>query len=435
MVYDKRRNAQRFFRGHTDDVKCLTVSRAKDLCASGQLGREPTAIVWDPYTCAGLKVLTHPRGTRGVAAVGFDRDAKTLATVGMDNNHTIFVWAWRSGTCVHQLRGHADVPPKVYGLVFDWVGEDPEAFLTSLKANHVKFWKRRTPKRKTSSGKQSKQSREYVEESGKFGPTCKKHAVVSAVYLPSGRVLTGTPEGSIAVYQSAAQRRITRLVRAHAPGPSVTRVDGPPTHHGVRCLRLRADGETLLSAGADGHVIAWDVKNGDLKESSVISATPVRSADGGDRARDPVFVGARLFPERGERVRRGHRRQRRLGGGRVLFSRAPTANSTEKQTGVASASSSRVLVNGHSSDLYFGGVVADGGGDLRDGVRGRDRERVVRGAPSAEARGVARKQSAQRGVLARRRAPRGGMRERRRARRSTTCSLDAHAIDRRTIAR
>ena len=349
VVYDKRRNAQRFFRGHTDDVKCLTVSRAKDLCASGQLGREPTAIVWDPYTCAGLKVLTHPRGTRGVAAVGFDRDAKTLATVGMDNNHTIFVWAWRSGTCVHQLRGHADVPPKVYGLVFDWVGEDPEAFLT-YGVNHVKFWKKTDAERKTSSGTQSKQSREYVEESGKFGPTCKKHAVVSAVYLPSGRVLTGTPEGSIAVW-SAAQRRITRLVRAHAPGPSVTRVDGPPTHHGVRCLRLRADGETLLSAGADGHVIAWDVKNGDLKESSVISATPVRSADGRSGA-PPVFVGLDCSPNAGNAFVAG------TDGSDVWevvassSSRAPTASSTEKRTGVAGASSSRVLVNGHSSDLY-----------------------------------------------------------------------------------
>jgi hypothetical protein len=110
VVYDKRTNTQRFFRGHTDDVKCLTVSRAKDLCASGQLGREPTAIVWDPYTCISLKVLTHPRGTRGVAAVGFDRDAATLATVGMDNNHTIFIWDWRLGsvfTPAARTRGRA----------------------------------------------------------------------------------------------------------------------------------------------------------------------------------------------------------------------------------------------------------------------------------------------------------------------------------------
>ena len=156
------------------------------------------------------------RHARRVAAVGFDRDAKTLATVGMDNNHTIFVWAWRSGTCVHQLRGHADVPPKVYGLVFDWVGEDPEAFLT-YGVNHVKFWKKTDAERKTSSGKQSKQSREYVEEEGKFGPTCKKHAVVSACVLAQRARAHGHPEGSIDGVVRRA-RRITRLVRAHAPG-------------------------------------------------------------------------------------------------------------------------------------------------------------------------------------------------------------------------
>jgi WD40 repeat protein len=350
VVYDKRTNKQRFFRGHTDDVKCLTVSRAKDLCASGQLGREPTAIVWDPYTCISLKVLTHPRGTRGVAAVGFDRDAATLATVGMDNNHTIFIWDWRLGACLHQLRGHADVPPKVYGVVFDWVGEDPAAFLT-YGVNHVKFWKKVVS---TADAKKKKNDSSYVEESGKFGPVCKKHAVVSAAYLPSGRVLTGTPEGSIAVWSASGPRRITRVVRAHAAGPSVARVDGPPTHHGVRCLRLRADGETLLSAGADGHVIAWDVKDGDLKESSVIAATPVRSADGRAGA-PPVFVGLDCSPNARDAFAAG------TDASDVWEVVAPSSSSETsnepvaagaKRVGIARASSSRVLVNGHSSDLY-----------------------------------------------------------------------------------
>ena len=355
VVYDKKKNAQRFFRGHTDDVKCLTVSKARDLCASGQLGREPTAIVWDPYTCASLKVLTHPRGTRGVNAVGFDRDAKTLATVGMDNNHTIFVWDWRAGVCRHELRGHADVPPKVYGVVFDWVGEDPAAFLT-YGVNHIKFWKKTETR---SGGARAPKQSAYVEESGKFGPVCKKHAVVSAVFLPSGRVLTGTPEGSIAVW-SVSQRRITRLVRAHAPGPSVSRVDGPPTHHGARCLRLRADGETLLSAGADGHVIAWDVKSGDLKESSVISATPVRSADG-RRGAPPVFVGLDCSPNARDAFAAGTNASdvwevvapySRRGEG--ASDAAPAAAGAEGQARKErdGASSSRVLVNGHSSDLY-----------------------------------------------------------------------------------
>ena len=54
---------------------------------------------------------------RGIAAVGFCRDAKLLAAVGMDNNHTIFVWDWRRNNILAELKGHTDVPPKVYGVV------------------------------------------------------------------------------------------------------------------------------------------------------------------------------------------------------------------------------------------------------------------------------------------------------------------------------
>lgn len=33
-------------------------------------------------------------------------------------------------------------------------------------------------------------------------------------------------------------------------------------YSGVRVLRLRSDGRTLLSGGADGMVIVWDVTSG-----------------------------------------------------------------------------------------------------------------------------------------------------------------------------
>ena len=49
--------------------------------------------------------------------MGFCRDAKLLAAVGMDNNHTIFVWDWRRNKILAELKGHTDVPPKVYGVV------------------------------------------------------------------------------------------------------------------------------------------------------------------------------------------------------------------------------------------------------------------------------------------------------------------------------
>ena len=314
VVYDKEAHSQRFFTGHDDDVKCLTMSTGRNLCASGQVGKYPYVCVWDPATCEEKKRLKHP-AVRGVAAVGFCRDAKLLASVGMDNNHTIFVWDWRAGKCMHEVKGHTDVPPKVYGIAFDPFGPDATAFM-SYGVNHIKWWSKPTG------------AKTYSEESGKFAPAAKKHAVMSAVWLPSGRCLTGTPDGAIAVWDSA-ERKCVRVVRAHAAGPSVTREDGPPTHHGVRCLRLRADNKTLLSAGADGHVIAWDVSSGDLKEGSVVGATPVKRQSGNNSPHPPVFRGLDCMPGSDVFVAGTHR------------SEVWEVDETP-----------RVLVHGHSADLY-----------------------------------------------------------------------------------
>ena len=280
--------------------------------------------MWDPKTCETLATLRHPPGTRGIAAVGFCRESRLLACVGMDNNHTIFVWDWRRGKIVAECKGWNDVPPKVYGVVFDPFGPDPSAFVT-YGVNHVKFWtnaafvpeppeeeEAAAGKIKSNSNSKSsarrgavappppppkKRDYSYVEDSGKFGPVCDKHAVTAATFLPSGRLLTGTPDGAIAVW--GKDRRIVRVVRAHAKGPVVLREDGPPTHHGVRCLKLRGDDKTLLSAGADGHVITWDVSSGDLKETGVVGAVAVKAdtvTPGGSSASAPIFRGLDCMP-------------------------------------------------------------------------------------------------------------------------------------------
>ena len=49
----------------------------------------------DPAS-VGAVVLPHPVGTRGIVALGFSRDGDKLVSVGADNEHTVFVWRWRS---------------------------------------------------------------------------------------------------------------------------------------------------------------------------------------------------------------------------------------------------------------------------------------------------------------------------------------------------
>ena len=54
IVYDKAAHTQRFFDGHDDDIKCLTISSSRDLVASGQVGRTPHVCVWNPADCRQL---------------------------------------------------------------------------------------------------------------------------------------------------------------------------------------------------------------------------------------------------------------------------------------------------------------------------------------------------------------------------------------------
>jgi hypothetical protein len=87
------------------------------------------------------------------------------------------------------------------------------------------------------------------------------HTITSACFLPSGRLVTGAIEGQLCSWQG---NRCTRQVPGHARGPPTPRPDGSPAYGGVRCLLLQQRGRVLLSGGADGHIIRWDVSSGDL---------------------------------------------------------------------------------------------------------------------------------------------------------------------------
>jgi microtubule-associated protein-like 6 len=91
---------------------------------------------------------------------------------------------------------------------------------------------------------------------GAAGLFCKvaTHSITSACFLPSGRVITGAIEGQLCSWQGG---KCSRQVPGHAAGPVAPRPDGTPAYGGVRCLVLQPGLRTLLSGGADGHIIRW----------------------------------------------------------------------------------------------------------------------------------------------------------------------------------
>ena len=62
-------------------------------------------------------------------------DGKKLASVGLDNDHSIVVWDWQRGERLATTRGHKD---KIFLLSWNPSSGDQ---LVTVGIKHIKFWK------------------------------------------------------------------------------------------------------------------------------------------------------------------------------------------------------------------------------------------------------------------------------------------------------
>ncbi|GMH72372.1 hypothetical protein TrRE_jg9544, partial [Triparma retinervis] len=97
VVLDKAAGKQSHFLGHTDAVSCLTLARGGVLCATGQVGKSPKAIVWDTTNVATKKAFELGESSTGISAIAFSNDGELLAVASQDAAHTVYVYAWKSG--------------------------------------------------------------------------------------------------------------------------------------------------------------------------------------------------------------------------------------------------------------------------------------------------------------------------------------------------
>ncbi|XP_035283834.1 echinoderm microtubule-associated protein-like 5 isoform X4 [Anguilla anguilla] len=216
VVYNRQQNTQRFYLGHDDDILCLAIHPLKDYVATGQVGRDSSIHVWDTETLKPMSVL---KGYHqyGVCAVDFSADGKRLASVGLDDNHTIVLWDWRKGEKLSAIRGSKD---KIFVVKINPYVPDK---LITAGVKHMKFW------HKAGGG--------LIGRKGNMGKT---ETMMCAVYgWTEEMVFSGTCTGDICIWRDMF---LIKTVKAH---------DGP-------VFSMHALEKGFVTGGKDGVVALWD---------------------------------------------------------------------------------------------------------------------------------------------------------------------------------
>ncbi|XP_055449170.1 echinoderm microtubule-associated protein-like 5 [Psammomys obesus] len=219
VIYNRQQNTQRFYLGHDDDILCLAIHPLKDYVATGQVGRDPSIHVWDTETIKPLSIL---KGYHqyGICAVDFSADGKRLASVGIDDSHTIVLWDWKKGEKLSVARGSKD---KIFVVKMNPYVPDK---LITAGIKHMKFWRR------AGGG--------LIGRKGHVGTLGKNDTMMCAVYgWTEEMAFSGTSTGDVCIWRDVF---LVKTVKAH---------DGP-------VFSMHALEKGFVTGGKDGVVALWD---------------------------------------------------------------------------------------------------------------------------------------------------------------------------------
>lgn len=224
ICYNRKTHEQRFYKGHTDDILCLTVHDDKDYVATGQVGKNPATHVWDTKTMSTVSILKGFH-TRGIICVDFSGDGKKLADIGLDDDHCICIWDWRKAEKLATTRGHKD---KIY--VLEWNPFNNNYFVT-VGEKHIKFWTHnvsKIEKRPVTYGKAGQVSSMLCVCHSPHDDTC----------------FAGADNGEIYAWQGTTLRR---TIKGHKGAVFA-----------MYSLRNTSK-EGFVTGGKDGVIVIWDV--------------------------------------------------------------------------------------------------------------------------------------------------------------------------------
>lgn len=140
VVLDVRNMTQTFHRDHRDEVMSSAVHPTRTLVATGEQGKVPTILIWD-YEAAPeggacpTAVTLQGQHRRGVSHLSFSPDGKWLASLGLDDQHSLVIYDWAN----QSVRCQRPTPKeKTFDLAFPPTTSDG---VVQVGVKFIRFWR------------------------------------------------------------------------------------------------------------------------------------------------------------------------------------------------------------------------------------------------------------------------------------------------------
>lgn len=201
VLHDLSTHSQRYFRGHTDDITCLSLSPCGQWAATGCVSSPstpPVARVWPTAATSSSAITAAGRAIgqgffrSAVTALCFSGDSSLLCGISGEERHRMGIWLLSSGELLAETSAAAGVPPQVRCLL--WAPSEqtlpcsaPCQLLCTAGERHLRLWSLR---RDAKAGEQGPTSSTIsfkactVESKNPKEPRSHPKAFLCAVFVP-----------------------------------------------------------------------------------------------------------------------------------------------------------------------------------------------------------------------------------------------------------
>lgn len=178
-------SSQRIFDKHSNDVTALSFKKSTNLIASGDIGKNPTILIWEANSMAVITEIK-TQGIMGLSLLEFSPDGSNyLFALSIDPKNTISIFNCLSGALAHRVTGDTC---KIHDV--KWTNMTD--FIT-VGINHVKMWRIDSNQIKSMKCKPNKTENQKSSEDQKKSMDLK----ILCCAVKGKDVIIGTAEGQV----------------------------------------------------------------------------------------------------------------------------------------------------------------------------------------------------------------------------------------------